>query len=140
AWNPSGDLLAAATVGKYGGGLEVMRPDGSGRHTLVRGEALAHPSFSADGKWLVFYQWGQADPAVSHPEMMIIGIDGSNPRPLGDGVPTGDPAWSPDGKQIVIASGGLTVVRPDGTRVGGIAVPAGTTASAPAWSPDGTWI
>lgn len=141
AWSPSGDLIAAGRDGKYGGGLEVMRPDGSARRTLVFDSGVEHPSFSPDGRWLVFDNPG-AHLATSGPgQVMVIGIDGKNEHPLGDGLAPGEPAWSPDGTLIAINNGDhLTLVRPDGSTVRQIAVPAGTFASSPAWSPDGRWI
>lgn len=140
AWNGSGDLIAAGRDGKYGGGLEVMRPDGTGRRTLVFDSGVEHPSFSPDGKWLVFDNPG-AHLATSGPgRLMIIGVDGRDEHPLGGDAAPGDPAWSPDGGSIVVAGAQLSIVRPDGSSVRRIPIPAGTYASGPAWSPDGTWI
>jgi Tol biopolymer transport system component len=140
AWSPAGDLIAAGRGGKYGGGLEVMRPDGSNRRTLVFHNGLDHPSFSPDGKWLAFDQYGQQALGGYHEQQMIIGVDGKNAHPLGSGAPAGDPAWSPDGNQIVIAQSALTIVGSDGSFVRKIDGPPQTILSDPSWSPDGTWI
>jgi len=61
---------------------------------------------------------------------------------LGGDAPFGDPDWSPDGTQIVIAANDkVTIVRAaDGTKVRDIQLPAHTTVSDAAWSPDGAWI
>lgn len=141
AWSHAGDLIAAGRDGKYGGGLEVMRPDGSGRRTLVFDSGIEHPSFSPDGKWIVFDNPG-AHLATSGPgQVMVIGVDGKNEHPLGGSAPAGEPAWSPNGTLIAINNGDhLTLVRPDGSAVRSIPVPAATSAWSPAWSPDGSWI
>ncbi|HZQ86679.1 MAG TPA: hypothetical protein VFA83_17665 [Acidimicrobiales bacterium] len=141
AWSPAGDLIAAGRDGKYGGGLEVMRPDGSGRRTLVFDSGVEHPTFSPDGRWIAYDNPG-AHLATSGPgQVMVIGVDGHDQHPLGTAVTPGDPAWSPDGTLIAIESGDhLTLVRPDGTVVQSIPAPANTSTSSPAWSPDGQWI
>ena len=65
--------------------------------------------------------------------LVVRNIDGSNPTTLGPGT---DPAWSPDGTQIVYTpsfSQPLAITGRDGTP-SSISLPEGDS---PAWSPDG---
>jgi Tol biopolymer transport system component len=55
---------------------------------------------SADGKTLLFYEWGEAVGAV--PTIFIRGTDGSDAVPLGDGRPL---ALSPDAKWVAAVQG-----------------------------------
>jgi len=53
------------------------------------------------------------------------------------------PRWSPDGAWIAYLSTSdarVTIVRPDGTGVRGIAACASAGNASLAWSPDGTWL
>jgi len=66
-------------------------------------------------------------------------VQGGTPRRLGE-VTGRDPAWSPDGSEIVFVKGrNLFLVHPDGTELREIARPNGQP-HAPAWSVDGEII
>lgn len=56
------------------------------------------PQFSSDGKWIAF-----SSGRSGAPEIWVAGADGLNVRRLTffDGILTGTPRWSPNGKQIV---------------------------------------
>jgi Tol biopolymer transport system component len=73
-------------------------------------------------------------------EIWLMAPDGSDQQPLSPGASGMDPSWSPDGSQIVYASGSrIVVVSEDGTSSHGYPTPGGQPVS-PRWSPDGSSI
>jgi dipeptidyl aminopeptidase/acylaminoacyl peptidase len=119
AWSPSGDAIAFGEI-RSGAltDLFLIDPDGGNRRLLALNGW--DPSWSPDGKWLVFVRYTLGYSAA---DLMIIGADGSGERPL---TATREletaPAWSPDGEWIAFETGGppsggedIAVVRPDGS-------------------------
>jgi TolB protein len=140
AWNPAGDLISMSAAGKYGGGLELMRPDGTGRHTVGANLISSTCStFSPDGQQLISdtVRWSPGD---NGEWLEVVGVDGGDAHLLGGDAPAGAVDWSPDGSEIAIGGGPLTIARPDGSMVRQIPAPAGTWTNWPQWSPDGSWI
>jgi dipeptidyl aminopeptidase/acylaminoacyl peptidase len=96
-------------------GLYVVRPDGTGRRRLARGDPYPF-AWSPDGRRLAF------DPGVLHAKVTVVGVDGRRLRRLRlPGLPGSDAlAWSPDGRRLAIEAGsdpqrpGLWVVGADG--------------------------
>lgn len=91
--------------------------------------------------------------AWSHPvgffhdsEIFVMNPDGSDKRPLTDNSSNdADPAWSPDGSQVVFESVtgnafNLYLINADGTNERRISFSTHRTDVQPAWSPDGTKI
>lgn len=134
---------------QLGGGLFVMRPDGTDSHqvmTTIPG-VLKDADWSPDGARVVFI-----DEQTEY--MWIAGIDGSNAKriPYCDARPgCAHPAWSPDGTRIAfsVAENGSGIVGPAAvgiyvldiasdavTRVIRVARP--LLGDVPRWSPDGT--
>lgn len=110
-------------------------PDDSALQNLTAsfGSRNLHPSWSPDGRRLVFY----SDHAP--PGLYVMNADGSGKHPLTQaGVGAVYPAWSPDGSRIAFSSsqGGGTdiwIVNADGSH------PVQVTffgAEAPVWTPD----
>jgi Tol biopolymer transport system component len=134
--------------------LYVMNADGSDQRELYRGKGvlLVTPDWSPDGKRIVFariaYPEGRPIPSV-----WVMNSDGTGARKIASGA--SDPAWSPDGEHIAMATGrdgfGQTcfggcqpndeiyVVDPNGKSPKRLTKDKGEDTS-PAWSPDGKEI
>lgn len=87
-------------------GLHIANADGTGVRALTKAadvDALGgddEPSFSPDGKWVVFER--VVDPDAGKAGLWVIRTDGAGLRRLtDDATDAGHPRWSPDGKQIL---------------------------------------
>ncbi|HEX3264108.1 MAG TPA: hypothetical protein VHR16_00440 [Candidatus Limnocylindrales bacterium] len=115
------------------------------------------PAWSPDGKQLVFIHTDDfnADETPVNAQVWVMDADGGNAHALTTGAAPKDqvPSWSPDGKNIVYASGtadseGIWVMAADGSAqvqlsgcLSGEASPcAAGDDFGPVWSPDGTRI
>jgi dipeptidyl aminopeptidase/acylaminoacyl peptidase len=144
SWSVDG-LLAferpAASVGPTHRRIWVSRSDGSRAHAVSTGTSKLpdfsrDPDFAPDGARLVYFS-GARD------RLVVVGTNGRNTRPLAASTAGGgQPAWSPDGRQIAWYFGGIHVARSDGTHARLIANdrmgPMGTfsfSSSAPSWQP-----
>jgi Tol biopolymer transport system component len=129
-------------------GLKLVRPDGSGVVTLVRGPHLSSPAFSPNGT-RVAYTRGVRRGA----EIYVINISTRSVRQLtNNAVSDSYPTWSPDGTRVAFVRSHIF----DGvdvesdilvTRVDGTGTPVNVTNTLadpdeihPAWSPNGEEI
>jgi Tol biopolymer transport system component len=153
---PSGEVIGdgeawIAYMASFGSNqIEVVRPDGTGRHRLfplVPGGEHQHPDWSPDGMRLVFSVIG------TDTQVIWVGdADGGNTSLLVDcQAPcewVDEPAWSPDGGSVAYqrttSKGGVDVstleildLATRQTRVL-FTAPTGQAVSAPRWSGDGT--
>jgi TolB protein len=134
-WSPNGKLLAFSVCAGGGcrRGIEVVRVDGRGLHR-VADDAHA-PSFSPDGKALVYE--GDTDSWGDPPAIVVKRLGGRARRIVSVGW---QPQWSPRGSTILFdgACGrGGSICSVDAG--GGQARPLAAATDA-VWSPDGTRI
>ncbi len=122
AWSPDGQWIAFG-VGSWfqeraRGKATVVRAkaDGSGHEALTDGTIHSgFPSYSADGRFLVFRQWGEG-----HMGLRVMHLRDKSVKVLTTEVDN-LPFWSPDGKLIVFTrktsatNFDVCTIRPDGT-------------------------
>jgi len=94
-WSPRGDLIAFTkmTEGKFG--IGVMRPDGKGERILAEGFLVESPTWSPNGRVLMFFRQEPAGESGSQPHLYSIDLTGYNEREIITPTPASDPAWSP---------------------------------------------
>ena len=94
-WSPRGDLIAFTkmTEGKFG--IGVMRPDGKGERILAEGFLVESPTWSPNGRVLMFFRQERAGKTGSQPRLFSVDLTGYNEREIVTPTPASDPAWSP---------------------------------------------
>lgn len=94
-WSPRGDLIAFTRMvdGKFG--IGVMRPDGKGERILAEGFLVESPTWSPNGRVIMFFRQERAGEAGSQPRLFSIDLTGYNEREIVTPTPGSDPAWSP---------------------------------------------
>jgi len=95
-WSPRGDQIAFTKIsgGKFY--IGVMRPDGSGERLLTESYLDEGPSWSPNGRVIVFHR--QSPSSRGHAgstRLYTIDITGRNLRELITPMDASDPAWSP---------------------------------------------
>jgi len=110
AWSPDGALIAFVSNRTGGNELYVMRPDGSGKRRLTFTDDAQedHPNWSPDGTMIVYEAclddaWPCSGLAAF--DIFVMRRDGTGRTRLTEepGIDS-NPAWSPDGTQIVFRS------------------------------------
>ncbi len=140
AWSPDGKQLAVVIGRAIGSSLWIVKPDTKAISMLYEG-FCASPSYSPDGKYLVF-----AVPA-NREDHRIVCIETATGKRLVVPVKSydGNPvSWSPDSKRFVFASetrtdSALWVAGVDGRELVRVTPPE-IQAFGPAFSPDGRKI
>lgn len=95
-WSPRGDLIAFT---KLVGGqflIGVMKVDGSGERILAGGYHNEGPTWSPNGRVLMFFR--ETRGANGGPSIWSVDITGRNERQLKTNGFASDPAWSPLGQ------------------------------------------
>ncbi len=92
-WSPRGDLIAFTKRAHGGFAIGVIRPDGSGERILTEGYHNEGPSWSPNGRVIVFFRESQGD--NGGPKLYSIDLTGYNERQIPTPSFASDPAWSP---------------------------------------------
>lgn len=133
-WSPDGKRIAFAP-GAPAGGLWLMKANGSSAYRIVAGNgAVMAPSWSGEGRTLVFQDIRKAHPETF--DLYAVRTDGTGLRRLTSAAAdeTG-PAWSPNGRTILYTRKlDLWRMNPDGTGQRLLV----HNASSPSWSPGGS--
>lgn len=123
-WSPDGDALVATnSFDTYGGGFEVIYPDGSCLECQAGYGLWTDAAFTRDPTLLT---------AVTNGELVEYGIDGLQRRVLGPAEGSGY-VWSSRGQLAQVLDGSIWVGS-------GAALRRVTSGSAVSWSPDGRRI
>ncbi len=95
-WSPRGDLIAFTKVRKGRFYIGVMRSDGSGERLLTENFYQEAPSWSPNGRVLVFYRETKSGPKGKgfSAKLWSIDITGYNERKLSTETDASDPSWS----------------------------------------------
>ena len=94
-WSPRGDLIAFTKISGGSFAIGVMRPDGSGERLLARGFLVESPTWSPNGRVLMFFRKDRGGSAGSQPRLFSIDLTGYNEREIRTPTSASDPAWSP---------------------------------------------
>jgi TolB protein len=92
-WSPRGDLIAFTK--QMGGSflIGVMKPDGSGERILTEGYHNEGPTWSPNGRVILFFRESQG--ASGGPSLYSIDLTGYNERRVQTPAFGSDPAWGP---------------------------------------------
>ena len=95
-WSPRGDLIAFTKVRKGRFYIGVMRTDGTGERLLTENFYQEAPSWSPNGRVLVFYRETKAGAKGEgfSASLWSIDITGYNERKLTTKTDASDPSWS----------------------------------------------
>jgi len=95
-WSPRGDLIAFTKVHKGKFYIGVMRPDGSGERLLTENFYQEAPSWSPNGRVLIFYRETKSDDQGKGftAKLWSIDLTGYNERLIETETDGSDPSWS----------------------------------------------
>ncbi len=95
-WSPRGDLIAFTKVRKGRFYIGVMRSDGTGERLLTENFYQEAPSWSPNGRVLVFYRETKSGPQGKgfSAKLWSIDITGYNERRIKTETDASDPSWS----------------------------------------------
>jgi TolB protein len=96
-WSPRGDLIAFTKINKGNFYIGVMRTDGSGERTLVEDYLVEAPTWSPNGRVLMFFRQSRstADGKGGRSRLYSVDLTGYNEREIVTPLDASDPAWSP---------------------------------------------
>jgi len=95
-WSPRGDLIAFTKVHKGKFYIGVMRPDGTGERLLTENFYQEAPSWSPNGRVLIFYRETKSDSEGKgfSAKLWSIDLTGYNERLIETETDGSDPSWS----------------------------------------------
>ena len=95
-WSPRGDLIAFTKVRKGKFYIGVMRADGTGERLLTENFYQEAPSWSPNGRVLIFYRETKSGPKGEGftAKLWSIDITGYNERKISTETDASDPSWS----------------------------------------------
>jgi len=95
-WSPRGDLIAFTKIFKGNFYIGVMRSDGTGERLLTQNYYQEAPSWSPNGRVLIFYREAKAKKSGLGASSSLWSIDltGYNERQIKTPTDASDPAWS----------------------------------------------
>jgi Tol biopolymer transport system component len=112
--------------------------------SLLAAATIAQAAFPGKNGKLVFDSPVPEEAVTRHPQVFTVDPDGGNltqiTRESAGQEHHSSPAWSPDGTQIALYAGELSLMNPDGTGLRRIPVAPGTDGQPRDWSPDGLRI
>ncbi len=96
-WSPRGDLIAFTKMYNKRFYIGVMRPDGSGERLLVEDFLVEGPTWSPNGRVIMFFRQNPstADGKGGGTRLYSIDLTGNNEREIITPEDGSDPAWSP---------------------------------------------
>ena len=96
-WSPRGDLIAFTKIQSGLFSIGVMKPDGSGERLLAQGFLVESPTWSPNGRVLMFFKQNKSDANGRGRNSRLYSVDltGHNEREIITPVEASDPAWSP---------------------------------------------
>ena len=94
-WSPRGDLIAftKSTPGEFS--IGVMKPNGNGERIITKGFIVEGPTWSPNGRVLMFFRQPPAGKEGGKPKLYSIDLTGHNEREVKTPTAASDPAWSP---------------------------------------------
>uniref|UniRef100_UPI004049D3FE Tol-Pal system beta propeller repeat protein TolB n=1 Tax=Candidatus Pelagibacter sp. TaxID=2024849 RepID=UPI004049D3FE len=95
-WSPRGDLIAFTKLHQGQFYIGVMRPDGSGERLLTENYYQEAPSWSPNGRVLIFYRETKSDDDGEgfSAKLWSIDLTGYNERQVKTPTDASDPSWS----------------------------------------------
>ena len=90
-WSPRGDLIAFTKMHSGQFYIGVMHPDGSGERLLSQSYLEEGPTWSPNGRVLMFYRQTRGGTA----KLFSVDLTGRNLRQVVTPMDASDPAWSP---------------------------------------------
>ncbi len=95
-WSPRGDLIAFTKLHKGKFYIGVMRTDGSGERLLTENFYQEAPSWSPNGRVLIFYRETKTDSEGKgfSAKLWSIDLTGYNERQISTETDASDPSWS----------------------------------------------